>query len=110
MTIETFDYIIVGGGLAGSVISNRLFQSNDSLNILLVEAGGDESNNSVIPYANNGGLFVGSDLDWGYSTIPQSEMEGRRISDPAGKCLGRGTAINACWWTFVPDPGHCLLT
>lgn len=93
---ELFDYIIVGGGLAGSVISHPLFQWNSSLTILLVEAGVDASNNTVIPYANNTNSLIGSDLDWGYYTVPQGNLNGREIGNPAGKCLGGSTAINSC--------------
>lgn len=96
MLPQIFDYIVVGGGLAGSVISNRLFQSDHSLNILVVEAGVDASNNTIIPYAYNVGLLVGSDLDWGYYTTPQTALNNRLINNPAGKCLGGGTAINSC--------------
>lgn len=86
----------MGGGLAGSVISNRLYQGNNALNILVVEAGGDASNNNVIPYANNTDRLIGSELDWGYITVPQDNLEQRQIANPSGKCLGGGTAINSC--------------
>ena len=96
MSTVHFDYIIVGGGLAGSVGANRLYNANKSLNILLVEAGVDASDNTLIPYANNTAFLIGCDLDWGYVTTPQKNLEGRKIGNPAGKCLGGGTAINNC--------------
>ncbi|GAB1195941.1 hypothetical protein APSETT444_005206 [Aspergillus pseudonomiae] len=98
MSTVHFDYIIVGGGLAGSVVANRLYNANKSLNILLVEAGVDASDNTLIPYANNTAFLIGCDLDWGYVTTPQKNLEGRKIGNPAGKCLGGGTAINNCGW------------
>ncbi|KAE8315546.1 GMC oxidoreductase [Aspergillus transmontanensis] len=98
MSTVHLDYIIVGGGLAGSVVANRLYNADNSLQILLVEAGVDASDNTLIPYANNTAFLIGSDLDWGFVTAPQKNLEGRKISNPAGKCLGGGTAINSCGW------------
>ncbi|KAE8139541.1 GMC oxidoreductase [Aspergillus pseudotamarii] len=98
MSTVHFDYIIVGGGLAGSVVANRLLNADKSLNILLVEAGVDASNNTLIPHANNTAFLIGCELDWGFVTTPQKNLEGRRIGNPAGKCLGGGTAINSCGW------------
>lgn len=63
MLSEIWDFVVVGRGLAGSVLASRLHQQNPKLSILLVEAGADLSNNTVIPYAANTGLLVGSDLD-----------------------------------------------
>ncbi|PIG82391.1 hypothetical protein AARAC_007940 [Aspergillus arachidicola] len=98
MSTVHFDYIIVGGGLAGSVVANRLYNADNSLHILLVEAGVDASDNTLIPYANNTAFLIGCDLDWKFVTTPQQNLEGRKIGNPAGKCLGGGTAINSCGW------------
>ncbi|KAF9887526.1 hypothetical protein FE257_010104 [Aspergillus nanangensis] len=95
---KMFDYIVVGGGIGGSVVSHRLHQSDPSLKILLVEAGPDVSGNTQIPYSNYTPYLVGSQWDWGYYTEPQAALNGRRINNPAGKCLGGGTALNSCGW------------
>lgn len=93
---KVFDYIVIGGGIGGSVVSHRLHQSDPSLNILLVEAGPDVSNNTQIPHFNYTSYLVGSQWDWGYYTEPQASLNGRTINNPAGKCLGGGTALNSC--------------
>ena len=40
---ETFDFIIVGGGPAGSIIAKRLSQLNPRHKIVLIEAGSEET-------------------------------------------------------------------
>ncbi|OCK85402.1 GMC oxidoreductase [Lepidopterella palustris CBS 459.81] len=98
MLSNLFDIIVVGGGLAGSVITSRLHQNNSALNILLIEAGPDVSNNTIIPYASNQGLLINSPWDWNDTTTPQTGLNGRSIPNPAGRGLGGGTIINSCGW------------
>lgn len=89
-----FDYIIVGGGTAGSLLANRL--SKDPRNrVLLLEAGGDD--NWIWFHIPIGYLFaIGNPrADWCYSTEPVPGLNGRSIGYARGKVLGGCTAINA---------------
>lgn len=90
-----WDYIIVGGGLAGSVISSRMIEYNKSLNILLIEAGEDTRSRTDILYANATNL-MGGELDWQYPTEPVTALNNRSFIFNQGKGLGGGAAINAC--------------
>jgi len=86
------DYIVIGAGSSGCVVAGRLAAAGAK--VLLLEAGGpDDSPNIRIP-----GLaekLLDSPFDWGYRTLPQPELLGRRIFLPRGKCLGGSSAINS---------------
>lgn len=58
----------MGAGPAGSVLANRLSEKSD-WKILLLEAGGPESEFSKIPRYDY--LMPNTDFNWGYKTIPQ---------------------------------------
>jgi choline dehydrogenase len=64
----SYDFIIIGGGSAGSVLANRLSEI-PSWKILLLEAGSDENTVSDIPAV--AAYLQGSSLDWQFKTEPQ---------------------------------------
>lgn len=88
-----WDYIIVGGGLSGSVLSNRLWEGDNGLNILVVEAGPNANADPFVVWTNstNG---IGGEYDWNITSVAQANLDGRNISVPVGKALGGGTVIN----------------
>ncbi|KAL1129799.1 hypothetical protein AAG570_012743 [Ranatra chinensis] len=94
-----YDFIVVGGGSAGAVVANRLSE-NPSWTVLLLEAGGDETEISDVP--SLAGYLQLSDLDWKYKTAPSPEespyclaMNGDRCFWPRGKVLGGSSVLNA---------------
>lgn len=88
-----WDYILVGGGLSGSVISNRLLQFDQSLKILVIEAGLNADNDPSVVWPNSTNT-IGGTYDWKYTTVPQVNLNNRNIDLPCGKALGGGTVIN----------------
>ncbi|KAL4927248.1 uncharacterized protein BDV17DRAFT_282704 [Aspergillus undulatus] len=70
MTLSSADYdcIIVGGGLTGCVVASLLKQANPALDVLLLEAGVDASNNPDIKTSPTLFSLLGSELDWSYLT------------------------------------------
>lgn len=60
---QTFDYIVVGGGLTGVTVASRLAE-NSNTSVLLIEAGGDDRANSQIYDIYAYSQVFGGKLDW----------------------------------------------
>lgn len=68
MIYKYYDFIVIGAGSAGAVVANRLSEQPD-WNVLLLEAGGDETETSDVPAL--AAYLQLSELDWQYKTEPQ---------------------------------------
>lgn len=92
---EKYDFIIVGAGSGGCVVANRLTE-NKNWNVLLIEAGGDESFFTDIPLLQ-AGLGV-TQYNWGYRAQRQKKacllLKGGVCNWPMGKGVGGTTIIN----------------
>jgi choline dehydrogenase-like flavoprotein len=89
-----FDFIIVGGGSAGSVLAGRLSE-DPAVRVALLEAG--PADHSVLIHCPAGlAVMAKYELNgWGYGTVPQPGLNGRRGYQPRGKVLGGSSSINA---------------
>ena len=96
----TADYIVVGAGSAGAAVAARLSE-DESCNVLLLEAGGPDSNPDIHIPARFSELFHTED-DWDYQTIPQPGLNNRREYVPRGKVFGGTSSMNA----MVYQRGH----
>ncbi|KAH6904571.1 glucose oxidase [Coprinopsis sp. MPI-PUGE-AT-0042] len=88
---QTYDYIVVGGGLAGITVAARLAE-NPGVTVLVIEAGGDDRNDGRVYDIFRYGEAFGSELMWSWGTD-----HGRGII--GGKTLGGGTSINGAAFT-----------
>jgi choline dehydrogenase len=89
---ETYDFIVVGAGSAGSAVAHRL--SADPKNrVLLLEAGPASNPWSRIPlgYAK---LLNNPKANWRYQSEPMANANGRSLYVPRGRLLGGSSAIN----------------
>ena len=93
---ERYDYVIVGAGSAGCVLANRLSEDPER-SVLLLEAGPRGRAKEIRIPAAFSKLFK-SKFDWGYETVPQEGLNGRRVYFPRGKVLGGSSAMNAMMW------------
>src|ERR671928_1537077 len=95
MTDERFDFVIVGGGSAGSALANRL-SADPSHRVLVLEAGRPDWKWDIyihMPAALT--IPIGNRLyDWKYESEPEPHMHGRRIYHARGKVLGGSSSIN----------------
>ena len=86
----SYDFVVVGGGLAGLVVGSRLSQDTNHT-VLVLEAGsnGDAYRERIdTPAYSYYQSLWGTPLDWAYSTDPQENVAGRQIYWPRGKVLG----------------------
>jgi choline dehydrogenase len=125
MAPHTYDFVIAGGGSAGSALANRL-SADPGTRVLVLEAG--RSDYLWDPYIHMPAALtfpIGNRFyDWKYSSEPEPYMNGRRIYHARGKVLGGSSSINGMifqrgnpmdYQRWAGDPGmgdwdyaHCL--
>jgi choline dehydrogenase len=125
MSAPQTDFVIVGGGSAGSALANRL--SADPANrVLVLEAGRPDYVWDVFIHMPAALTYpIGSRFyDWKYESEPEPFMGGRKIYHARGKVLGGSSSINGMifqrgnpldYQRWAADPGmgawdyaHCL--
>jgi choline dehydrogenase len=120
-----YDFVIVGGGSAGSALANRL-SADPSVRVLVLEAGRSDYPWDVFVHMPAALMFpIGSRFyDWKYESEPEPHMNGRRVYHARGKMLGGSSSINGMifqrgnpldYERWGADPGmetwdyaHCL--
>ncbi|HYU84691.1 MAG TPA: choline dehydrogenase, partial [Kribbellaceae bacterium] len=125
MRRDHYDFVIVGGGSAGSALGNRL-SAHPGTTVLVLEAG--RSDFRIDPFIHMPAALpipIGNRLyDWKYESEPEPAMDGRRIYHARGKVLGGSSSINGMifqrgnpmdYERWAADPGmkewdylHCL--
>ncbi|WP_294567661.1 choline dehydrogenase [uncultured Arthrobacter sp.] len=125
MAESGYDYVIVGGGSAGSALANRL-SADGNRTVLVLEAGRSDypwdlfiQMPAALTFPSGNPLY-----DWRYQSDPEPHMGGRRIAHARGKVLGGSSSINGMifqrgnpldYERWGADPGmdswdfaHCL--
>lgn len=92
--MDSYDFVIVGGGSAGCVLAERLTRSG-RLRVLVLEAGGADWSPWISLPLGYGKLFYHPTMNWQFHTEPEDALAGRRGYWPRGKVLGGSGSINA---------------
>jgi choline dehydrogenase-like flavoprotein len=92
--VQTFDYLIVGGGSAGCVLAARLSE-DPQVRVALLEAGPPDKSVLIHCPAGLAVLAQNGHANWAFESMPQPGLNGRRSYQPRGKVLGGSSSINA---------------
>jgi choline dehydrogenase-like flavoprotein len=87
------DYVVVGGGTAGSVLAARLSE-DPGVRVVLIEAGPAQP----LPAMRDPGAWprlAGSEVDWNFRSVPQRGLDGAVLPITRGRVLGGSSGINA---------------
>lgn len=98
---QRYDYVIVGGGTAGSVIATRLAVHPD-LTVCLIEAGPSDHDRPDVLAMKNWPELLGTALDYDY-TIERQERGNSLIRHSRGRVLGGCSSHNSCIAFRAPD-------
>ncbi|HLQ30899.1 MAG TPA: GMC family oxidoreductase N-terminal domain-containing protein [Ktedonobacteraceae bacterium] len=90
----SYDYIIVGGGTAGSVVAARLAE-NPATTVCLIEAGPTDDGNLEVLSLQNWPNLLGTALDYDYC-IEEQTRGNSLIRHSRGRVLGGCSSHNSC--------------
>ncbi|ORY17207.1 hypothetical protein BCR34DRAFT_505986 [Clohesyomyces aquaticus] len=90
---NTYDYVIVGGGVTGLVVANRLSEDTTK-SVVVVEAGrADDNPNIRMPYGAS--YPLNTTLLWpNYVSDPEPELAGKTWNVRVAQVLGGGSVVN----------------
>ncbi|KAK4158752.1 GMC oxidoreductase [Cladorrhinum sp. PSN259] len=113
---DSFDFIIVGGGISGLTVANRLSAAFPTKSVLVVEYGEIVHTKSLFKPPNNWYEDPPAGPMWVYKSLPNVECDNKSATIPAGKLLGGCSAVNGQFldwgskhsydaWAEVAGPG-----
>lgn len=94
--ISHYDYIVIGAGSAGSIVASKLAAYDSAMSILLIEAGVPPDKTQMwTPSDWFEVLQKYPEIEWGYKSIPQPNLNNRVIQVAQAKVLGGCALHNA---------------
>ncbi len=94
MTVQEYDYIVVGAGSAGCVLAERL-SADGQATVLVLEAGTHDRRLWINMPIGYGKTFYDERVNWKFEAQPDAGLHGRRIYFPRGRVVGGSSSINA---------------
>ncbi|MBZ9864956.1 GMC family oxidoreductase N-terminal domain-containing protein [Mesorhizobium sp. CA15] len=92
--MQTYDFIVVGSGSAGSVVADKLSASG-RFSVLVLEAGGTDRRFYVQMPLGYGKTFFDPAVNWNYKADPDPGLSNNADHWPRGRLLGGSSSINA---------------
>src|SRR3954471_21333577 len=92
------DVVVIGAGSAGCVVARRL--ADAGVDVVLLEAGPVDDEPAILDPLRMfelWGVLGPSPLDWGYDTVAQRHLAGRRVHQTRGKVLGGCSSVNGMY-------------
>ncbi len=93
MNAGEFDYIVIGAGSSGACVAARLGEDETKTTCVL-EAGGHDGHPFIQVPSFVAAAIGRKETNWGFETVPQPGMAGRKIGVPRGRVLGGSGSIN----------------
>jgi len=90
---ETFDYVVVGSGAAGSVLCKRLTE-DPGVTVCVLESGPPDRHPFIHIPAGFIKMLFNPGYTWQFQTEPGEGTNGRRIPTTQGRTLGGSSSIN----------------
>ncbi|HYF17648.1 MAG TPA: GMC family oxidoreductase N-terminal domain-containing protein [Ramlibacter sp.] len=93
MPAQEYDFVVVGAGSAGALLSSRLSEGG-RFSVLVLEAGGWDRNPWIHVPLGVGKTIVNSEVNWTFRTEPIAHLGERSVYLACGKVVGGSGAIN----------------
>ncbi|KAI4622507.1 uncharacterized protein J4E87_006449 [Alternaria ethzedia] len=98
----TYDYIVVGGGLSGLVVANRLTEDAD-VSVLVIENGAiDNRPTTSVPYFAN----INAENYYPITSAPEPFMKNKTWMVHVGNVVGGGSVVNGMQWDRGSDADY----